>query len=552
MSIKRDFAVLTRGSKDRTVEFVFSTATRDRHGTVIDPQGWDLRNFKKNPVASYRHEVHTSPDPDVVIGRADAWIEGEALVGTITFETKDVNPLADKVYKKVLAGTLSAVSVGFAEIAGHWGDEDPKTYYFDKVELLEISIVAIPSNPDALKRAYSGAIRTYAAKNAEQFIDEVNDKNIDYHTKLIKMKKRINVSMGDKKTLEKYSITKAIGEYTSELKGDGKLTGIELEMHQEARNECSSMLPNKLPLTGLGVPSIIHSRADLQATTDAVGGYAVGEEVADLAQSLRANTVVGKAGATVMAGLHGDVRLPFVSTGPTAAWRAEGGVATQSDPVFSRDTMTPHRLTFYTTINNQLLNQTSAAIDREIYRALYYPIEIGLEDAVFNGSGTSNVPAGLFSRAINDGDHGSNGTILSYANILQLPEMVAADNALKGSPGYVTNSTAAFAMAKAEAASGSDFIWQQDPVIGGTVAGYPAYMTNVIESDRTRGTNNDCSAIVFGNWQDLVIGQWGPIDIRPNPYVYDTYGQTRIVVAGYFDLAVKHLESFAAIKGLEN
>ena len=147
--------------ESRTVEFVISDETRDRHGTVIPIGAWQLENFNKNGIAGYQHDVYGEydPDPDKIIGVAKAWVEGEQLIGSITFEPADVNPFAEKLFRKVLNGTLKAVSVGFRVLApGKWGEGEQAvsgknpTYYFGSVELLEVSIVNIPSNPNALRR----------------------------------------------------------------------------------------------------------------------------------------------------------------------------------------------------------------------------------------------------------------------------------------------------------------------------------------------------------------------------------------------------------------
>src|SRR5690606_35828868 len=71
-------------------------------------------------------------------------------------EDADINPLGDKVFRKVQAGTLRMASIGADPTKGHWGveeaGEDPEVLYFDRQELLEFSIVPIGSNPEALKR----------------------------------------------------------------------------------------------------------------------------------------------------------------------------------------------------------------------------------------------------------------------------------------------------------------------------------------------------------------------------------------------------------------
>lgn len=150
--------------KTRTIPFVFSTASKDRHGTVLDQNNWVLDNFNANGIAGYMHNVYggdmcNAPDPDDIIGSARAWEEDGQLLGEIKFETEDINPKAEKIFRKILAGTLKAVSVGFLPTGqGRWGEGDEAerginpTYYYEGQELLEISVVNIPSNPDALKR----------------------------------------------------------------------------------------------------------------------------------------------------------------------------------------------------------------------------------------------------------------------------------------------------------------------------------------------------------------------------------------------------------------
>lgn len=150
--------------EDRTVEFIISSADKDRHGTVLNMKGWNLENFNANPIVGYQHNVYGDnmcvPDnPDNVLGPGRAFLEGDKLIGAVTFETKDINPLAEKIFRKVLNGTLRATSVGFMEIGeGRYGEGDEQrgakneTYYFDGQELLEFSIVNIPSNAKAVGR----------------------------------------------------------------------------------------------------------------------------------------------------------------------------------------------------------------------------------------------------------------------------------------------------------------------------------------------------------------------------------------------------------------
>ena len=149
--------------ESRTVEFVASDNSVDSYGTVIPVDKWDLTRFSNNGIIGYMHDVYgdswtKSADPDDVIGKGVAFIEDEKLIVRITFEPADLNPRADKIFRKLQFGSLHAVSVGFrATKKGHMGDEergeDPKVYYYAGQELLEVSVVNIPSNANALKRS---------------------------------------------------------------------------------------------------------------------------------------------------------------------------------------------------------------------------------------------------------------------------------------------------------------------------------------------------------------------------------------------------------------
>lgn len=170
MKIKRALGQI-RGIPDnveetRTIEFVITNETKDRHGTVLDADGWIMDNYNRNPIVGYQHDVYgdsflQSPDPDSIIGRANVFRDGNQWIGAVTFEPKDINPKAEKLFRKTLFGTINTASVGFLPVEkGRWGQgeeargEPKETYYFGKRELLEFSLVNIPSNPDAVRRKF--------------------------------------------------------------------------------------------------------------------------------------------------------------------------------------------------------------------------------------------------------------------------------------------------------------------------------------------------------------------------------------------------------------
>jgi len=157
--------------ESRTAEFVISTEAVDTYDTVFKLSGWNLERYLKNPVVGYNHRLGAwNDDPDNVIGTSEVFVEGEALIGRVTFERAEINPKAEKVFQKVQSGTLRMASVGACPTRGHWGDEklgeNKDVIYFDETDLFEWSIVDIGSNADALKRSAEtlDAIRTEMPK----------------------------------------------------------------------------------------------------------------------------------------------------------------------------------------------------------------------------------------------------------------------------------------------------------------------------------------------------------------------------------------------------
>lgn len=148
-------ALSDENKQNREAEFVISTESADTYGTVFKINGWDLKRYEKNPIVCYQHRS-SSDNPDMILGTSTVRVDGDKLVAVVRFESAEINPLAEKVWQKVQAGTLRMASVGANIIRGHWGDkklgEDPDMIYFDETELREWSIVALGSNPDAIKR----------------------------------------------------------------------------------------------------------------------------------------------------------------------------------------------------------------------------------------------------------------------------------------------------------------------------------------------------------------------------------------------------------------
>jgi hypothetical protein len=155
----------TNVEESRTISFVISDETKDRHRTIFSKDGWDITGYNRNGIVGYMHNVMGAgmcdgPDPDYVIGRGVISFAGSAMIGDATFEPKEINELSEKIFRKVIFGTLRSTSVGFDELEpGAWGAGNEarsmpdETYYVGRRELLEFSIVNIPSNRNAQVRS---------------------------------------------------------------------------------------------------------------------------------------------------------------------------------------------------------------------------------------------------------------------------------------------------------------------------------------------------------------------------------------------------------------
>lgn len=200
-NIKAEIRAKSEGS--RTVTFVASTYDKDRHGTILNQKNWNLDNFNANPIIGYQHNVYgegSSPNPDDQLGYGRAYVEGKELLIDITFEPEDINPLAEKIFKKIQHGSLRAVSVGFVPLKneeGKYGEERDGAYHFFGQELLEVSVVNIPSNPKALKKSLDEMteeeMRTYIKSINEdvQVIEEQKEVVENYIGKDVNLCKKI-------------------------------------------------------------------------------------------------------------------------------------------------------------------------------------------------------------------------------------------------------------------------------------------------------------------------------------------------------------------------
>lgn len=133
-------------AEDGSFVAIASTNSVDRHGEIVDNNGWDLKAFKKNPVLLWGHDHN---EPAIGISKK-TWVEGTGKKARlmITPVFHDVTEKARAVKALVEMGVIKTLSVGFKPL------ESPDNITFTKNELLEVSVVNVPANSDAMMLAY--------------------------------------------------------------------------------------------------------------------------------------------------------------------------------------------------------------------------------------------------------------------------------------------------------------------------------------------------------------------------------------------------------------
>ena len=354
--------------------------------------------------------------------------------------------------------------------------------------------------------------------------------------------KKDAVGLSNKETQD-YSIVKAIKAMTT-----GNWSGAELE--KEASDEISRKT-GKSP-RGIFIPSDIRWQRDLISGASADGGALVATNLlaGSFIEALRARMVVKQAGALVLSGLVGDVAIPAQNAVNSASWVAENAAVTEVNPTYRQVTMAPKTLGTFTDISRHLMHQSTPAIETIVRNDIIQTLSNEVDKKAIQGDGTSNTPTGILNTSgIGSVAMGTNGDQATWAKAVETWKEVATDNANIGALGWVTSPLQISRLMSIAKVSSSDSVMIMNDQTN--LMGYKVFSTTNSPDNLTKGTaSGTCSALTFGNFNDLIIGEWGSLDISVDPYTNAAKGGTRIIGLYDVDVAVRHAESFAAIKDL--
>ena len=311
-----------------------------------------------------------------------------------------------------------------------------------------------------------------------------------------------------------------------------KRAAFELEVSAEAQRGFGS----EFQCRGEFVPeSLLGGKRNLDASTTTDGPELVATNLlpGSYIEVLRNSMVTAQAGMTILSGLVGNVEIPRQTAGAATTWiSAENGDATEGEAQFDQVTLSPKDLACYTQVTRRLLMQSTPSVEGIVMRDLAIAQALGIDKAVLYGSASTGQPRGVsLQTGINTKDLAAAAP--TYAEIIEIIKKVLEDNALMGSLRWMI-SPAGWEDLSTTPKQGSgvegNFILGEN----GRIAGYDWNVSNQVTAEE----------YFFGDWSQVLLGEWGGLEINVDPYTHSLKGQIRYVTFKTCDVAVRHPESF--------
>lgn len=344
-----------------------------------------------------------------------------------------------------------------------------------------------------------------------------------------------------------YSLVRALNAH---MTGNWREAGLEREVSVElarrmGRDSNGFFMPTDLPMM---------RDAGYYVGTPAQGGNLVKTDLlmGSFIDILRNKAAVMQLGATFLPGLVGKVEIPRQSGVSATQWIQETGTVTGSNATFDKVALDMKTIAAKSFVSRNMLRQVTMSVENFVRNELATSIALAIDLAALSGSGSGSEPKGLaFQTGILTVEGGTNGAAITFDHLIDMETKVADANADGTSMAYLANAVTIGALKKLKDAN-NNYIWK--PIVGasrnaipGEVNGYPVARSNQARKNLTKGTSSGvCSEIFFGNWADLLIGEWGVLEILPNPYSAAAYdnGGLEIRALQSVDIAVRHPESF--------
>lgn len=509
--------------------------------------------------------------------------------------------LASEVFNDVTDGIRQNISVGYRIDGRVNRDDDPEEYYRVATTPMEISIVSVPadqSNLVGVGRSVPAEPKSQPSLEDVKMTDEVrNDVDLDaVKAEAVRAARKNDAEIlalaakHNKRDLGETAIAKgmsvdtfrgalleAIGEkpldiapanveatvkekreyslgrmIQAQVTGDWRKAGFEREMNDEIAGRIGR------EAEGVYVPDFAwQQRGPL--STAATGGSS-SEVVFDdfvptahrgdlFIEALRARQVLGGLGTTYMSGLTGRIKMPKLATGANAAFVEELGDVADGAGTDGGVTLQPRTMGAFVDMSRLLMMESVPAIEQIIRNDLLASAADRTEFYAIQGSGSSGQPTGILNTSgVNNLDisTGTDVDALTWSDIINLVKLVEEDNGIVNSQaaGFLSHPAVKAKLAStAKVASTDSVMILNDP--WNNLYGYPAAFTSNIPTNLDPGdAGNDASALIFGDFSQLMIAQFGAPSILVDPYTNSRAGSVRLVLHAELDVGVRNAVSF--------
>lgn len=237
-------------------------------------------------------------------------------------------------------------------------------------------------------------------------------------------------------------------------------------------------------------------------TPGSKGGFMVGVQNMGFIDILRNRSVAMTMGARVLSGLQGNITMPRQTGKVTVTWQGgDGASITAADQALGQLSMTPKTCIAITDVSEQLLAQASPSAEAFVMADLANDVAIdGVDHAVINGTGGAQ-PLGI--KNTTGVTTGQDSATATYAKVLAFPATAGGANAIRGNPGWVTNTAgAAVLMQRARFSNTDTPVWVGN-MMDGQLVGFRAMSSEQLASGN----------LIFGSWDEIIIGEWGVLEL---------------------------------------
>lgn len=303
---------------------------------------------------------------------------------------------------------------------------------------------------------------------------------------------------------------------------------------------------------GVRIPHDVLAYRDLSKAGTTTGAAIVGETLLESSfiDMLRNALVVRQAGATFIDGLQGDAQIPRQTGGSTFYYVAEGSPVSESNPTFDQVPLTPHTVGTFVDVTRRLLIQSTPSVEGLVRRDFAEGIARAIDSTALFGNpditAQANRPRGVaYTTGIGSRAGGTNGAAPNRSDLVALKREVSIDNANGARMAFITNSKVLAKLEDTLLDTGSGrFVYEGD----GILTGKPVWETNTVPSNLTKGSADGvCSAILYGDWSQLIVGAWSGIDLISDVYTQGLSGGLRLICLHDFDVAVRKPQAFSAM-----